>query len=170
MGFSNCRYNTEKIAEALGVSEQALIDAMNENAFGGMIRVWSVEDKGKYSTARISISKKNKDTETYTTEFSDGFVRLVGQAHNVFKNVVIDEKKGVSARIINCDVTNVYTTPDGKVNYTPNWTIFAVELFDGNTNTNNKGKSNANSAKPTSGKDDFMNIPEGVDDEELPFE
>ena len=95
-------------------------------------RVWSVENKGNYSTARISISRKDKNTGTYTTDFQDGYVRLVGQAHTAFQGVQIDEKKGISIKISSCEVTNVYTAPDGKVSYTPHYTIFGLEIQDGN--------------------------------------
>ncbi len=128
-------------------------------------RVWAVEEKGNYSTARVSISRKDKNTGTYNTDFQDGFVRLVGQAHTALQSVQIDEKKGLSIKISSCEVTNVYTAPDGKVSYTPHYTIFGLEIQDGNTN--NKG-NNVNSANTNSGSDEFMNIPDGVDDE-LPF-
>lgn len=127
-------------------------------------RVWSVENKGNYSTARLSISRKDKNTGAYTTDFQDGFVRLVGQAHQAFQGVDIDEKKGVSIKISSCEVTNLYTAPDGKVSYTPHYTIFGLEFPDGNTNTQG---NNSNSASQ-SGSDEFMNIPDGIDDE-LPF-
>lgn len=164
MGFANYRYNTKKIAEAIGVSESALINAMNENTYGGYARVWSVENKGNYSTARISVSKKDRNTETYTTDFQDGYVRLVGQAHTAFQGVQIDEKKGISIKISSCEVTNVYTAPDGKVSYTPHYTIFGLEIQDGSSNI--KG-NNANS-NTNFGSDGFMNVPDGID-EELPF-
>ena len=128
-------------------------------------RVWSVENKGNYSTAKISISRKDKNTGVYTTVFQDGYVRLVGQAHTAFQGVQIDEKKGISIKISSCEVTNVYTAPDGKVSYTPHYTIFGLEIQDGNSN--NKAK-NTNSTNTDSGSDSFMNIPDGAE-EELPF-
>ena len=129
-------------------------------------RVWSVENKGNYSTARISISRKDKNTGAYTTDFQDGYVRLVGQAHTAFQGVQIDEKKGISIKISSCEVTNVYTAPDGKVSYTPHYTIFGLEIQDGNSN--NKG-NNINSVNTNNGSDGFMNIPDDIDDGELPF-
>ena len=128
-------------------------------------RVWGVENKGNYSTARITISRKDKTTNTCTTDFQDGFVRLVGQAHTAFQGLTIDEKKGVPIKISSCEVTNVYTAPDGKVSYTPHFTIFGVEIQDGNTNS--KG-NNTNSTQVQSGEDGFLDIPDGID-EDLPF-
>ena len=130
-------------------------------------RVWSVKNKGNYSTARISISRKDKNTGAYTTDFQDGYVRLVGQAHTAFQGVQIDEKKGISIKISSCEVTNVYTAPDGKVSYTPHYTIFGLEIQDGNSN--NKGNNTNSTNTDDSGSDEFMNIPDGIDDEELPF-
>lgn len=48
---------------------------------GGFARIWSIEDKGNYSVAKISTSKKRKDGSGYETDFQDGFVRLIGSAH-----------------------------------------------------------------------------------------
>lgn len=162
MGFSNCKYNTKKTAEELGISEDKLVEALNKFAFGGFARIWEVKNQGNYSTAKISISKKDKNTNTYDIEFMDGFVRLVGHAHNTMKNVVVGEK-GVSVRITNCDVTNLYTSPEGKKSYTPHYTIFGLELQD-------KGNTNRTSEQPTDngGSEGFMEIPEGAE-EELPF-
>ena len=45
---------------------------------GGFARVWSFENKGKYSTARLSTSKKTQDDEgndVWATDFQDGFRR-----------------------------------------------------------------------------------------------
>ena len=168
MGFTCCRYNTKKIADALGVSEKALDDAMKANSYGGFAWVWQVENKGNYSTARVTVSRKEKDSEVYTTDFQDGFVRLVGQAHTVFQGMKIEENKAIPIKISNCEVTNVYTAPDGKVSYTPHFTIFGLEIQDFESNTNNK-RNNASSAKTNSGSDEeFLDIPEGVD-EDLPF-
>lgn len=128
-------------------------------------RIWQVEDKGNYSLARVTVSRKDKNTGAYIQDFSDGYVRLVGQAHTALQNVTVDPKKGVSIKISSCEVTNLYTAPDGKVSYTPHYTIFGLELMD--SNNNNRG-NNANSAKK-SGSDDFVNVPDDVENEELPF-
>ena len=137
---------------------------------GSFARIWSYENKGNYSTCRLSISKKNKNTDAYETEFTDGFVRLVGNAHQAIQGIQIDEKKGYNIKISSCDVTNVYTAPDGKVSYTPHYTIFGFEEANFNgQNQGNKTGNNANSApKVESGSDDYMNIPDD-DDDELPF-
>lgn len=135
---------------------------------GAYARIWSYENKGNYSTCRLSISKKNKDANTYETEFTDGFVRLVGNAHQSIQNIHIDEKKGYNIKISSCDVTNVYTSPDGKVSYTPHYTIFGFEEANySGQNQENKTGNNTNSVQQN-GSDEFMSIPDGIE-EELPF-
>lgn len=135
---------------------------------GAYARIWSYENKGNYSTCRLSISKKNKDANTYETEFTDGFVRLVGNAHQSIQNIHIDEKKGYNIKISSCDVTNVYTSPDGKVSYTPHYTIFGFEEANySGQNQENKTGNNTNSVQQN-GSDEFMSIPDSIE-EELPF-
>lgn len=137
---------------------------------GSFAKIWSYENKGNYSTCRLSISRKNKNTDAYETDFTDGFVRLVGNAHKDIQGIQIDEKKGYNIKISSCDVTNVYTSPDGKVSYTPHYTIFGFEEANFNgQNQGNKTGDNVNSAQNTSGSDGFMNIPDDIDGEELPF-
>lgn len=131
---------------------------------GKYARIWSCEDKGNYSLCRLSVSRRNKDTGTYVQEFSDGFVRLVGNAHTAMKNITIPEN-GYSIKISSCDVTNVYIDQNGKANYTPHYTIFGFE--DANVNNNNKN-NNGNNNSVKSGADDFMTVPDGIEDE-LPF-
>ena len=140
-----------------------------QGAFGN---VWSVEDHGNYSTARFSISKKNQTTGVYETEFQDGYVRLVGKAHEKFKDRPVSEK-GEFIKIASCDVTNFYSKPDGTVSYTPHFTIFDFEFFsdirDGNGNSNGNAANATSGNRPKQDKDDFVNVPDDVDDEELPF-
>lgn len=140
---------------------------------GAYANVWSVEDKGKYSTARISISKRNPNTGGYDTEFQDGYVRLVGSAHEKFKERTVSDK-GEFIRINACDVQNFYAKPDGKVSYTPHYTIFEFDFYNDISNNGGGAKQNKeNGAKKKDDipvdKDGFMNIPDAVDDEELPF-
>lgn len=126
-------------------------------------KVWRVEDKGNYSTAQVSISRKNKETNAYETEFQNNFVRLVGNAHEMAKSIQ-EVAGGTTIKITSCDVTNKYDKEKNK-EYT-NFVIFGFEFPDGNAapvsnNGGNKGKAaNAN--------DSFMNIPDDVS-EELPF-
>lgn len=84
-------------------------------------KVWEVNDKGNYSEARISISKKNKLTNQYETDFQSK-VRLVGQAHNC--RVKANDRIKIKA----CDVSTRYNKETG-VTYT-NYVIFEIETDD----------------------------------------
>ena len=132
---------------------------------GAYCRIWSVENKGNYSTARITISRLDKSTGTYTTDFQDGFVRLVGQAHTAFKDIKIDEKKGITAKISSCEVTNVYTSPDGKVSNTPHYAIFGVEIDGGD----NRKSDDDNTKTNKDDSNEYVKVPDDIDDTELPF-
>lgn len=134
---------------------------------GAYAKIWRVEDKGNYSVAQVSISKKNKDTDQYETEFQHNFVRLVGTAHDLGKNIE-EVQGGTSIKITSCDVTNRYDK-DKQKEFT-NFVIFGFEFPD-NNNGNAGGKKKAAPKKPTkkaAADDGFMNIPDGID-EELPF-
>lgn len=146
---------------------------------GDYARVFSVDDKstdkGAWCQGRIVVSKKNKKTNTYETKFQDGYVRFVGDAYSAIMTAGLptaqqynkDIHKGVSIKITSCDVTNYYVSPEGKVSYTPNYVIFGLE-FPNNAPKSVNTQENTNAASTTGGQDDFMNIPDGID-EELPF-
>lgn len=133
------------------------------NAFA---RVWSVENKGNYSVAKISISKKNKETEKYDVEFQDGFVRLIGNAHEFFQGVDIPEK-GYPVKITSCDVTNKYDNAKEKLYY--NFAIFGLE--DANNSSGNataqKSQPAKESGKKTPPAQDYSMLDD--DDVQLPF-
>lgn len=114
--------------------------------------VWdSKPGKGKYNELKIQISKKNKDTDKYETDFS-GWVRFVGKAAELG---LLPERTRI--KIKSCDVTNFYNK-DSKVMY---WTpvVFEAELCDSRPQINAIVETDDN---------DFLYIPEGID-EEIPF-
>lgn len=123
---------------------------------GNFGTVWKTENKGKYTVAEMSTSKKNKETDKYETDWSNKFVRLVGTAHDQAKN--FGERENV--KIGSCEVTNKYDK-EKNVTYT-NYVIFGFEEKDG-------GSSSKEKPEPSKAiGDGFMNIPDGLD-EELPF-
>lgn len=135
---------------------------------GRFAKIWKFEDKGgKYGVANLSISRRDKDSGTYKVEFKDGFVSVVGKAYQILKDAVIDENHGLTVKILNCDVTNMYTNASGKVSYSPHYTIFDLELpnFEGDDSPEPAKKKKKNEEKV----DDFVNIADGIGDEELPF-
>ena len=137
-------------------------------------RVWSVEDKGKYSIANISVSKKNKDTNQYEIKFQSNYVRLVGTAHDALKDVEIPEKGGVSIKISNCDVESNYDAENKKMYY--NFAIFGLELLDDN-NSGGKKKSSSKDAKSkkppktktAKHKEEEEELSNDEDEDDLPF-
>lgn len=150
---------------------------------GAFARIWSVNDEGKYSTANVSVSRKNKETGKYDVEFSDGYVRLVGSAHEAAKELGLPTReefdsqsdKGVSVKISSCDVTNNYDTKTKKL-YT-NCVIFGFEIPDNNggDGSGNAGaKSTGKSKKSATGskaktKAAAATQDETEDEDELPF-
>lgn len=128
---------------------------------GGYARLWSIEDKGNYSVGRISTSKKRKDSDTWETDFQDGFVRFIGSAHQKVKDLVIPEGKGISIQITSCDVTTPYN-PETKKSYI-NYLVFAFDIPDSNNITTSKTttKSSKPKAKTVDIEDDTQ--------EDLPF-
>lgn len=124
---------------------------------GAFATVWEVKKgNGNYTDVRLSVSKKNKQTDQYETDFS-GFVRFVGTAHQNAGS--LKEKDRI--KIGDCEVTNSYNK-EKNVTYT-NFAVFTFEDGNGNNaNTNQKPQQNSK-------KNDFMSIPDEIDDSELPF-
>lgn len=119
---------------------------------GAYATIWEVKKgNGNYTDIRLSISRKNKQTNQYETDFS-GFVRLIGTAHQNANT--LKEKDRI--KIGDCEVTNHY---DKEKNVT--YTNFAIFNFE-------EANNNANASQNQANTDNFMNIPNGIE-EELPF-
>lgn len=134
---------------------------------GAYARVWSVNDNGNYSTANITISKKDKDSDQYKVIFKDGFVRFIGKAHEKMKTLQIGEK-GASIKLTECDVENNYVA-DTKTMYT-NYAVFDFEIpekKESSTQTQKKQSKPAVKKAPQSAPNDFVET--SMDDDELPF-
>jgi len=114
---------------------------------GGFARIWSIEDKGNYSVAKISTSKKRKDDDGYETDFQDGFVRLIGSAHTKAKELNVTDK-GVAIQITSCEVTTPYNA-ETKKGYT-NYAIFAFNIPDSNGTTSNASAGSKKATKSAS--------------------
>lgn len=131
---------------------------------GGYARLWGIEDKGNYSLGNVSTSKKPKDSETWETDFQDGFVRFIGSAHEKAKGLEIPENKGISIQITSCDVT-VQVNPETKKRSTK-FLVFAFDVPDNNGSTTNKTKTATKTSKAKEKK--TVEI-EDEETEELPF-
>lgn len=133
---------------------------------GGFARIWSIEDKGNYSVAKISTSKKRKDGDGYETDFQDGFVRLIGSAHEKGKTLTVTEK-GVAIQITSCEVTTPYNA-ETKKGYT-NYAIFAFNIPEGNDNSSTTKGGKKSSAKTSKAKTKKAAEVEDEPEDELPF-
>lgn len=122
---------------------------------GAYAKIWKIEDKGNYHVAQMSISRKNKDTGVYDTEWQNNFVRLVGTAHQQIATMDISR----NVKIGSCDVTNKYDK-DKNTTYT-NYVVFNFE-------DNPDGGSKPAAPKPTA-PNDFVSVPDDAADE-FPFD
>lgn len=116
--------------------------------------IWSVESTSDTLTkARISISRKNKQTGEYDTDFS-GFVSFVGTAA-AKKAAGLKEKDRI--RLGDVDVTNKY---DKERNTTfTNFKIFSFEMADASQNQQSQTVTEPQT-----------NVDSGeIDDDRLPF-
>lgn len=85
-------------------------------------KVWGVEPKSETNTkVKLSITKKNKETGAFDTEFS-GFVLFVGSL-NAKKAAAL--KEGDRIRLMDVDVTNTYNA-EKKTTFT-NFKCFSFE-------------------------------------------
>lgn len=128
---------------------------------GGFARIWTIEDKGNYSIAKVSTSKKRKDG-SYETDFQDGFVRLIGSAHEKAQTLNVGEK-GVAIQITSCEVTTPYNA-EAKKGYV-NYAIFAFDIpndSDATPTTGKKSTAKTSKAKKAAPVEDEA-------DDELPF-
>lgn len=94
---------------------------------GNYATVWEIEDKGKYHSAKISTSKKDKDTGAYTTDFNS-YVFFVGEAHGMASELKPKDRIKISS----CAVTNKYNKEKQVTYY--NFAIFGYEMVNKSTN------------------------------------
>lgn len=124
---------------------------------GSYATIWSVESATDTRTkARISISRKNKQTGEYDTDFS-GFVDFIGTAA-ARKALTLKEKDRI--RLGDVDVTNNYNN-EKNITYT-NFKIFSFET-QAEINSGGGGNSGFNT-EPQRAVDSGE-----IDDSQLPF-
>lgn len=100
---------------------------------GAFATVWSVEEKSPTMTkANISISKKNKQTDQWETEFS-GFVDFIGTM-NATKALKLSRKD----RIKLGDVDVVIASGKKEGVYFTNYKVFNFETMDEATSSDKK--------------------------------
>ena len=115
---------------------------------GAYVKVWKIERFEKYTKVQGSTSKKNKETDTYETDWN-GYFNCVGQAHAEIAKF----KEGDRIKVEEFDITNKYDK-EKKVTYT-NYSVFKIS--DANNN-----------AAPAQAKE-APDAPVQGDPESLPF-
>lgn len=122
---------------------------------GSYATIWSVDPVSDVQTkARISVSRKNKQSGEYETEFS-GFVNFFGTAA-AKKAACLKEKDRI--KIGDCDVKTHYDKEKNITYY--NFNIFSFEVQGNNAGGNTN----------TSTRDVVPDVDDGeIDDERLPF-
>ena len=132
---------------------------------GGYARVWKVTKKEKYSEARLTTSKKDKNTGEYKQDFSHNFVRFVGKAHRDISELNIPEK-GINIQILDGETTNEYSKEKEQT-----YTNYAVYDFTVAESNGNNGGSQKKAAAPVAQKSAPKQQTSSADDadDELPF-
>lgn len=74
-------------------------------------------------------------------------------------------KKGTKIAVVGRIQTGSYTNKDGQKVYTTDVVVEEQEFAE----SKNSGSSDNNQSAPANKNTDFMNIPDGIDDSELPF-
>ena len=93
---------------------------------GAWASVWSVEPgKGNFTNVRLSISRKNKETDQYEDEFS-GFCMFIGEARAKAEHL----KERDRIKLGDVDVTRRYDKEKQKEYYT--FKVFSFEMADAN--------------------------------------
>lgn len=162
MGLHSFRYNMDKLAEALGVTKDKLLEAMKQSRRADVVKVWSSEDKGNFSSATVSVSRKRQDG-TYDKDFQ-GYVNLVGAAHEKIKKLGAIPNDGLLIQIVDMDSQRRWDDTKKKENVS--FAIFDFEVF----NPNNFKKSDSNTQKAATKTKQAPVIEDEADDEmDLPF-
>lgn len=126
---------------------------------GSYCTIWSVEPVSDTRTkARISISRKNRQTGEYDTDFS-GFVDFIGTAA-AKKAATLKEKDRI--RLGDVDVTNKYVV-EKNITYT-NHKVFSFETQSEIDAASGAGAPNTYTPTPRTPVDDG-----DIDDSRLPF-
>lgn len=97
---------------------------------GAFATVWEITGRNeKYSKVRMTVSRKDKNSDDYITDFS-GFVSLIGSANAKVGDIESALENGrCRIKLGACDVSNRYDKEEGReyVNYA----LFDFELADG---------------------------------------
>lgn len=121
---------------------------------GAFATVWKIEDtRDRFSKLRISISRKDANTDTYVTDFS-GFVSLYSQANQKIGLIENALKQTGRCRIKLCSDTPDRTVCDVSTQYDKetdreyvNYKLFDFQMVDGTNTGTAPAKSNTTPAR-----------------------
>ncbi len=123
---------------------------------GSFATVWSVEPgRGNFSNVRLTISRKNRETDQYEDEFS-GFCMFIGEARAKAEHL----KERDRIKLGDVDVTRRYDKEKSKEYYT--FKVFSFEMAD----SANSGRAAAQSRPDPA---DGYAASDPADTEGLPF-
>lgn len=123
---------------------------------GSFATVWSVEPgRGNFSNVRLTISRKNRDTDQYEDEFS-GYCMFIGEARAKAEHL----KERDRIKLGDVDVTRRYDKEKNREYYT--FKVFTFEMADAAGGGRQQTPAQPNPA-------DGFAAADPVDTEELPF-
>lgn len=148
----------------MGLSFGAITTADGKTV-GGYATAWYVvQSSDKFTRVNISISKKGQDGN-YKTDWS-GIMTFIGKAKSKIDSMNLptdkEHKSATRIRIRNGEVTTTYDKAK-NANYT-NYAVFDFEEM-GESNSRHVANAPVSAYVP----DEVMSIPDGADDEGLPF-
>ena len=124
---------------------------------GARAKVWSLERQSNYTSLRISISRKQKDSDEYIQDFG-GFISLVGTAHKQGADI----KEGDIIKIGDCEATTYYNKETGVTRYS--FTVFNLEDAD-----SDGSETKHRDVKETPKKNAVETEPDSTAEDECPF-
>lgn len=116
---------------------------------GCWAKVWEVKPGEKTTILRVSISRKDKQTDKYVDDFT-GYLKLVGSAQGMSNEILAEDR----IKIGSCDVSTRYDK-DNKKTYV-NYTVFTIDEI------HHKDRNDQNTAPSTA-------VQDSDDEGELPF-
>lgn len=127
---------------------------------GCYANIWELKPSTNYTDARVSTSRRVKDTGAYENDFS-GFVRFIGTAHRDIQNYPSTPTgSGPIVRLKLDEVSATQTYNKEKQRTYTGFQCYAFSPID--------SSPKAQAAKPAPNTD-FVNVADNVTDEELPF-
>lgn len=126
---------------------------------------YSQSADGSMAIARLTLAVNRRFAKESVAQKADfiSCVAFARQAEFIEKYIHQGTKINVIGRI----QTGSYTNKDGQKVYTTDVVLEDVEFCESKSSAENHSQNNTNSS--TTASDGFMNIPDGVEDEGLPF-